>query len=336
MVAEYIYSIAFYVTAAVAIASAIMVVWHKNPVINALYLVLCFFSVAVAYVLLDAHFLAAIQILLYAGAILVLFLMIVMLINVDERLLKARPTVGKVIGGFAALGIALLLVIVFKHHTEKRAPIPEPANMEALLIYMNDAIIDQLEKEKAELETKLDKWAEPDRPDLKSKLDDQLNEIEAKLLKRKDKEFSPRGEALVSEFDAADRVKLALAGLSALSDKEQQLFINLPEEIDSLKGKKRAEFKEIVAEQLKKPTRIKDLSVPVDFSQVPLSAMLSYIEASAEGTQRYYKEFGSTRSVGIILFSRHLLPFEFASILLLGAIIGALALSRRTTGRKES
>ena len=101
------YSIAFYVTAALVVLSAFMVVWHKNPVVNAMYLVLCFFSVAVCYVMLQAHFLAAIQVLVYAGAILVLFVMIIMLINFDD--IKPKPTLGKAIGGAVVFGIVLVL-----------------------------------------------------------------------------------------------------------------------------------------------------------------------------------------------------------------------------------
>ncbi len=336
MAEQYIYSIAFYLTAAVAVASAIMVVWHKNPVINALYLVLCFFAVAVAYVLLDAHFLAAIQILLYAGAILVLFLMIVMLVNVDERLLKSRPTVGKVVGGFVALGIALLLVLVFKLHTQNREPVPSPAKMEGFLIKMNGIMMDRLEEEKAELEKKIAKWAEPDRPDIKEKMKRQLDDIKAELQTREDREFSARAKSAAEELGSREYMKLARQSLSALDDKEQRLFVDLPAEVDQLKGKKRKEFKEVVEKQLKENRSLRGLSVPIEFSQIPLSGMYGYIEAAAKGTNRYYTEFGSTRSVGLVLFSRHLLPFEFASILLLGAIIGALVLSRRASGRKES
>jgi NADH-quinone oxidoreductase subunit J len=73
--------VVFFAAAAVAIVSAIVAVSHKNPVVNVLSLVVTFFCVAVNYALLGAAFLAAAQILVYAGAILVLFLFVVMLLN---------------------------------------------------------------------------------------------------------------------------------------------------------------------------------------------------------------------------------------------------------------
>ena len=75
----------FYVVAAVALASAVVAVSHRSPVINVLSLVVTFFCVAINFALLGAGFLAAAQILIYAGAILVLFLFVIMLLNVSEQ-----------------------------------------------------------------------------------------------------------------------------------------------------------------------------------------------------------------------------------------------------------
>jgi NADH-quinone oxidoreductase subunit J len=74
----------FYVVAAVALGSAIVAMTHSSPVVNVLSLVVTFFCVATCYALLGASFLAAAQILVYAGAILVLFLFVIMLLNVPE------------------------------------------------------------------------------------------------------------------------------------------------------------------------------------------------------------------------------------------------------------
>jgi NADH-quinone oxidoreductase subunit J len=77
-------AIAFYLAAVLALFAALMVVLHKNPAISAVYLVLCFFAVAANYVLLHAHFIAAIQVLVYAGAVMVLFLFVIMLLNLGH------------------------------------------------------------------------------------------------------------------------------------------------------------------------------------------------------------------------------------------------------------
>ncbi|MDA0311510.1 MAG: NADH-quinone oxidoreductase subunit J [Gemmatimonadetes bacterium] len=76
--------ILFYVFAAVAIGGALGVVMAKSPVGSLLFMVTTLASVAGTYVLLEAHFLAAIQIIVYAGAIMVLFLFVIMLLNLGH------------------------------------------------------------------------------------------------------------------------------------------------------------------------------------------------------------------------------------------------------------
>ncbi len=73
----------FYLFAALAIAFSLVVVFHKNPISSAFSLVLVFFSFAAIYALLDAHLIAAMQVLVYAGAVMVLFVFVIMLLNAD-------------------------------------------------------------------------------------------------------------------------------------------------------------------------------------------------------------------------------------------------------------
>lgn len=94
----------FYVLASVCIVSAIMVITRRNAVHAALFLVLTFFGVAGIYVIMSAEFLAAVQVLVYAGGILVLYLFVIMLVPLDER--RTRPPVRHVAG---ALLLAVLL-----------------------------------------------------------------------------------------------------------------------------------------------------------------------------------------------------------------------------------
>ena len=77
--------IVYYFFAGLAVAGAILMITRKNPVHSAMYLVLTLFSLAAIFVLLDAHFLAALQVLVYAGAILVLFLFVIMLLNLGHE-----------------------------------------------------------------------------------------------------------------------------------------------------------------------------------------------------------------------------------------------------------
>jgi NADH-quinone oxidoreductase subunit J len=74
----------FYIFAGVAILSAVMVVTNKNVLHAALFLILTFFCVAAIYVMLRAEFLAAVQVLLYVGAIMALFVFTILLINVMQ------------------------------------------------------------------------------------------------------------------------------------------------------------------------------------------------------------------------------------------------------------
>lgn len=73
----------FFVLSAVAIGSALAMVFNKNAMYSVLNLIVCFFAVAGLYVMLNAHFLAIVHIIVYAGAIMVLFLFVVMLLNLN-------------------------------------------------------------------------------------------------------------------------------------------------------------------------------------------------------------------------------------------------------------
>jgi NADH-quinone oxidoreductase subunit J len=87
-----------------AIFSALMVVWQRNTVISALFLVLNLGSVAILFLTLGGEFLAAVQVIVYAGAIMVLFLFVIMLLNPAP--LKERFASGPVVTGLTfALGV---------------------------------------------------------------------------------------------------------------------------------------------------------------------------------------------------------------------------------------
>jgi NADH-quinone oxidoreductase subunit J len=96
--------IAFWVFAGTAIASAFLCITRKSPVASALWLVNTLFSLAAIYVLLDAHFIAAVQVLVYAGAIMVLFLFVIMLLNLGRvGPSDLKGPWGRVVAGVAGL-----------------------------------------------------------------------------------------------------------------------------------------------------------------------------------------------------------------------------------------
>ena len=81
--------IAFYVFSAVIIASALMVIIARNPVHSVLFLILAFFNAAALFVLLGAEFLAMILVVVYVGAVAVLFLFVVMMLDIDFTTLRS-------------------------------------------------------------------------------------------------------------------------------------------------------------------------------------------------------------------------------------------------------
>ncbi|MFM2284651.1 MAG: hypothetical protein RLZZ543_148 [Bacteroidota bacterium] len=102
-------SIAFLILAALTISSALMVVFAKNPIYSVLWLVICFFSITGHYILLDAGFLGIVNLIVYAGAIMVLFLFVIMLLNLNKETEPHKPMLLKVA---AVLSGCLLMIIL--------------------------------------------------------------------------------------------------------------------------------------------------------------------------------------------------------------------------------
>ena len=104
---------AFWAFAGVAIASAFLCITRRSPVASALWLVNTLFNLAAIYVLLDAHFLAAVQVLVYAGAIMVLFLFVIMLLNLGRAgPSDLRGTWGRVVAAVAGLILLGELIVL--------------------------------------------------------------------------------------------------------------------------------------------------------------------------------------------------------------------------------
>ena len=103
-------TVLFILLAVFAVVTAILVIVQRNPVASAIFLILTFFSLAGIYLLLHAEFIAAIQVLVYAGAIMVLFLFVIMLLNLEkEKRIVTRNRLLKGVG--VLLGLALLVQI---------------------------------------------------------------------------------------------------------------------------------------------------------------------------------------------------------------------------------
>jgi NADH-quinone oxidoreductase subunit J len=100
--------VVFWVFAVIAVAAAFLCVTRRSPVASALWLVQCMFSLAALFVLLDAQFIAAVQVMVYAGAIMVLFLFVIMLLNLG----RSGPTdIRGWPGRISAIALAGMLVV---------------------------------------------------------------------------------------------------------------------------------------------------------------------------------------------------------------------------------
>lgn len=109
-----IYTVHFWVFSVLAIGAALAMVTRRNPVAAALWLVNVMFALAALYVMLGAHFLGAAQVLVYAGAIMVVFVFVVMLLNLGEHDVQEKRSMGAALGAAVlggALAAELLLVI---------------------------------------------------------------------------------------------------------------------------------------------------------------------------------------------------------------------------------
>jgi len=104
----------FFLLAAAAVGSAIVVVLHRNPVVSTMSLVVTLVATAGLFIMLGSPFLAALQILLYTGAILVLFLFVIMLLNVQRERTAVTHASGMLVGaGICAVVLAGAVVRLF-------------------------------------------------------------------------------------------------------------------------------------------------------------------------------------------------------------------------------
>src|ERR1700749_4158621 len=116
-----IYSILFWVLSVMAVGSALGVIFSRNPVNSVMFLILTFFAISGHYILMNAQFLAIVNIIVYAGAIMVLFLFVIMLMNLNA---DVEPQKSKLIQ-FAAVisGGALFLVLLAALRSASLGPI---------------------------------------------------------------------------------------------------------------------------------------------------------------------------------------------------------------------
>ncbi len=128
-------AIFFYLFAIVTVASAFMVISSRNPVYSVLFLILAFFNAAGLFVLLGAEFLAMILVVVYVGAVAVLFLFVVMMLDVDfvelrQGVLQYLP-IGAAVGIILFIELVMVLgAVVIDPGTLAKVPTPTPGNVQ--------------------------------------------------------------------------------------------------------------------------------------------------------------------------------------------------------------
>lgn len=111
----------FYIFAGASILSAIMCITQRNPVASAFWLISTMLALAGIFVLLEAHFIAAIQVLVYAGAIMVLFLFVIMLLNLGDAVSDIRGKFSWAVAAVIAVVLTLTLIGVGQYTPERLA-----------------------------------------------------------------------------------------------------------------------------------------------------------------------------------------------------------------------
>jgi len=102
--------ILFSILALITLATAFLTIYSRNPIHSAIYLVICFFSIAGHYLLLNAQFLAIVHVIVYSGAIMILFLFTVMLMNLNKENEVYKPRVTRL--GAIVLFCLMCLVLI--------------------------------------------------------------------------------------------------------------------------------------------------------------------------------------------------------------------------------
>ncbi len=107
--------IIFCVLAAITLSTAFLTIFSKNPIHSAIYLVLCFFSIAGHYLLFNAQFLAIVHIIVYSGAIMVLFLFTIMLMNLNKEDEVHKPRITRIGALVVFVIMSVVLISIFIH-----------------------------------------------------------------------------------------------------------------------------------------------------------------------------------------------------------------------------
>ena len=119
----------FYFLSAIMIISALLVVLSKSPINSVIYLIVCFLALAGHYILLNAQFLAVVHIIVYTGAIMVLFLFVIMLLNLNKATVHQKTSLTRIAAVITGGLFFLVMIAATRHALEIQARYPFNSNI---------------------------------------------------------------------------------------------------------------------------------------------------------------------------------------------------------------
>lgn len=128
-------AILFWFLSALALLSAIMVLISKNPVHSVLWLIAVFFAISGHYILLNAQFLAIVNLIVYAGAIMVLFLFVIMLMNLNSETEPQKNIWLKLAGAISGGSLLLIMISVIRSASDMTGKVAQVAEGNIGLIH---------------------------------------------------------------------------------------------------------------------------------------------------------------------------------------------------------
>ncbi len=130
----------FYLLSGAALLGGVLVITRRNPVHSALALILTLLALAGLYLMLYAPFVAGVQIILYAGGIMVLFLFVIMLVNIERSQREEQFNKQWLVGILAAAALGVLFVLVYVKgralFPERAVQLPEQSNTQQIAVYL--------------------------------------------------------------------------------------------------------------------------------------------------------------------------------------------------------
>lgn len=136
-------AIVFYFFAVISIIAALSVVVSRSPIYSALSLVVTFFAIAAQYILLNAQFVAAVQIMVYAGAIMVLFLFVIMLLNLNQNTDTNRSDLVRVLSVGISAGIMITTLVGAVRSAGTLTPLNPSNDQIGLIANLGKTLFDQ-------------------------------------------------------------------------------------------------------------------------------------------------------------------------------------------------